>query len=228
MRRAAILISGLFLGACNTTSPNDGAAYFDNITPDPTALAAEETRLAAAETGRVNVQPPANVETQPTATLPPSGSQAAATTQPPVTNQTVQTATATQPISTGGISNTQDFGAIKQQESIQSDAAKLAALRGQYQEVAPEALPERSDQTNLAAYALSQPHAVGTRKFRRFNIGIANCSRFRSDPDGAQRLFLQSGGPQKDPKRLDPDGDGFACGWDPETYRRLLRATQNG
>jgi hypothetical protein len=29
---------------------------------------------------------------------------------------------------------------------------------------------------------------------------------------------LARGGPDKDPRGLDPDGDGFACGWDPAPF----------
>lgn len=193
MRVTMAIIGMGFLAACQPTPPDDGAQYFDNITPDPTALQREETRLADAETST------------PETVLPP-------------------TATA----STGDISNTQDFTAITQSETIESDAEKLAALKENYEQAPTEALPQRTDQTNIAAYALAQPHAVGTKKFRRINIGISNCRRYRDDPDAAQREFLKAGGPERDPKRLDPDGDGFACTWNPETYRRLLRASRSG
>jgi hypothetical protein len=37
--------------------------------------------------------------------------------------------------------------------------------------------------------------------------------------DQAQSDFILAGGPQKDRKGMDPDGDGYACGWDPAVYR---------
>ena len=46
----------------------------------------------------------------------------------------------------------------------------------------------------------------------------AACGKFAS-PDLAQMDFLQSGGPERDRKGLDPDGDGFACAWDPTPFR---------
>ena len=46
------------------------------------------------------------------------------------------------------------------------------------------------------------------------------CRRF-SNADEAQRAFLANGGPQTDRGGLDPDGDGFACSWDPTPYRQL-------
>jgi hypothetical protein len=34
---------------------------------------------------------------------------------------------------------------------------------------------------------------------------------------------LANGGPERDKEGLDPDGDGFACGWDPRPFRSALR-----
>ena len=50
--------------------------------------------------------------------------------------------------------------------------------------------------------------------------GVGNCGRFR-DADAAQRAFLAGGGPARDRYGVDPDGDGFACTWDPGPYRAL-------
>jgi hypothetical protein len=47
------------------------------------------------------------------------------------------------------------------------------------------------------------------------------CARFGSH-DRAQEAFLASGGPASDRHGLDPDGDGFACGWDPAPFRAVL------
>lgn len=48
-----------------------------------------------------------------------------------------------------------------------------------------------------------------------------NCAGYAS-PDQAQIDFLANGGPQRDRKGLDPDGDGFACGWDPSPFRSAV------
>lgn len=123
------------------------------------------------------------------------------------------------------ISNTQNFRAIKAQETIESDKAKLAALKRTYQQVDPnsvQAPSRKSGGINLPAYALKQTNAVGQRVYQRSNSGLSNCSRYRNDPDAAQRAFLQAGGPQRDSRRLDPDGDGFACAWNPDFYRKML------
>ncbi|WP_069300262.1 hypothetical protein [Neptunicoccus sediminis] len=180
------------LAGCTTQSPNDQDQYFDNITPDPVALQTENQRLAAAETG------------VSTAQLPADGGAGVSENRP------------------SGISNTQDFEAVVEQESIASDAAKLAALRQSYTVVDPEPLPQRKTSVNLAAYAISQKQAVGTRTYNRSGGGSSSCSRYRNDPDAAQRRFLESGGPERDRNNLDPDGDGFACSWNPDLYRNLL------
>ncbi len=197
---SSLAVCSLLVACGAPQAPNDQDQYFDNITPDPAALQAQDNRLRAAETGTTaqNVQLPAET-----------------------TNTTVAVGQ-----ENAAISNTQDFKAVTEKETIASDAAKLAALKESYTVIEPEALPQRSgDGVNLAAYALSQKHAVGTRVYRRFSVGGNNCGRYRTDPDGAQRAFLKAGGPAKDRRRLDSDGDGFACGWNPDRYRSLLQQT---
>ena len=197
----SLAICGVLAACAAPQRPNDQDQYFDNITPDPAALDAENQRLRTAETGGAT-------STQ-TVQLPSDGGAAA-------------TAVGTENAS---ISQTQDFNVVTQQETIASDAAKLAALKETYTVIEPEALPTRSggNDVNLASYALSQKHAVGTKKFRRFSLESSGCSRYRKDADAAQRAFLQAGGPEKDRRRLDGDGDGFACDWNPDRYRNLLQ-----
>lgn len=75
---------------------------------------------------------------------------------------------------------------------------------------------------NLAAYALSATNAPGQSVYSRGGFHLTSsasaCKKYVS-PDIAQMAFLQKGGPQKDPLNLDPDGDGFACGWDPRPFQ---------
>jgi hypothetical protein len=49
-----------------------------------------------------------------------------------------------------------------------------------------------------------------------------NCAQFRSH-DEAQEAFLAAGGPERDRLNIDPDGDGYACGWDPAPIRAAAR-----
>ncbi len=123
-----------------------------------------------------------------------------------------------------GISDEQDFGAVSSRETIESDAERLARNRAQYEVIQPGALPERSGDAgaNIVQFALSTSHAPGTTVYKRSGIGLSNperaCGRYAS-PDLAQEAFLDAGGPERDRRGLDPDGDGYACSWDPRPFR---------
>ena len=73
------------------------------------------------------------------------------------------------------------------------------------------------------AFALSTTNPVGQPIYDR--PGRYNEDRYRkacsefASPDQAQAAFLASGGPDRDRRGLDPDGDGFACFWDPSPFR---------
>lgn len=127
-----------------------------------------------------------------------------------------------------GISEENDFGAVDQQRSIEEDAEFIQENRARYEQVQPEALPERADTgPNLAAYALGTTHAPGTPLYTRIGLNAEarytrNCAKYPS-PDLAQADFLSKGGPQRDRLGLDPDGDGFACTWDPTPFRKAAQ-----
>ena len=127
-----------------------------------------------------------------------------------------------------GISRENDFEAVGEQRTIESDAARIAANRAQYQVIEPGALPTRSggSRPNIVAYALQSKHPVGTQVYSRLAIAAGNryarnCAKYPS-PDKAQEDFLASGGPERDRKGLDPDGDGFACAWTPAPFRKAV------
>lgn len=131
-------------------------------------------------------------------------------------------------ISNPGISNEQDFAAVSNERTIENDAALIQQNRANYQVIAPTAVPERSggSQPNVVQYALSTNHPKGTKVYSRsgFNLQAKaqrNCAAFASS-DQAQLEFLANGGPQRDRKGLDPDGDGYACGWDPAKFRNAV------
>lgn len=128
-----------------------------------------------------------------------------------------------------GISAENDFAAVDAERSIEEDREFIQSNRQRYEQVAPEALPERtSARPNLAAYALETSHAVGTPLYNRIGLLNAearytrNCGGYPS-PDMAQADFLAKGGPQRDRMGIDPDGDGFACTWDPAPFRKAAR-----
>lgn len=122
------------------------------------------------------------------------------------------------------ISDEQEFAAVAARESIQSDAERLRRQREQYVVVEPTALPQRGAASgpNIVQFALATTHAPGTKTYSRVGLRLRSyesaCSPF-SSADLAQEEFLRRGGPERDPMGVDPDGDGFACGWDPRPFR---------
>ncbi|MFP7571590.1 hypothetical protein [Marivita sp. S2033] len=126
-----------------------------------------------------------------------------------------------------GISGENDFNAVSSSRTIESDAALIAQNRAQYQVIQPEALPTRpgTNTPNIVAYALQTTNPKGVSLYRRGGFASEsrtqrNCAGFAS-ADLAQEAFLAEGGPEKDRNKLDPDGDGFACGWDPAPFRAV-------
>ena len=125
-----------------------------------------------------------------------------------------------------GISNENDFGAVDARRSIEDDAALRAQQQAQYQVIQPTAMPQRTGSSgpSIVEYALSTSHPVGASQYRRtgFNLQArytTNCAKYPS-PDLAQAEFLAKGGPAKDRLGLDPDGDGYACSWNPAPFRK--------
>ncbi|WP_234822439.1 hypothetical protein [Palleronia aestuarii] len=127
-----------------------------------------------------------------------------------------------------GISDEQSFEAVSARETIESDAQRLARQAAAYTVIRPTAVPRRSgaEGPNIVSFALSTSNRVGEPLYRRGGIGGGRgqraCARYPS-PDLAQEAFLEQGGPQRDRLGLDPDGDGFACAWDPAPFRAARR-----
>ena len=128
-------------------------------------------------------------------------------------------------INAAGISNENDFSAVGEQRTIEDDAARRAALKAQYQDVAPTAVPTRTgrDGPNIVEFALNTSNPRGQGIYRRVGLNLQakytrNCAKYPS-PDLAQSEFLSKGGPERDRLGLDPDGDGYACSWDPAPFR---------
>ena len=122
-----------------------------------------------------------------------------------------------------GISDEQDFNAVAARESIESDAERIARNKAQYTVIQPTAVPERATSgPNIVQFALTTSHAPGTQMYNRSSLRFtdpqAACARYSSS-DLAQEAFLAAGGPERDRRGLDPDGDGFACSWDPRPFR---------
>jgi hypothetical protein len=127
------------------------------------------------------------------------------------------------------ISREQDFGAVASERSIAADAARVEAAREQFQIVDPGPLQRPGEVgPNIVSYAIDSAQPVGAAgTFRRGftasqRAAERRCANYRN-ADAAQEAFLGAGGPQQDRLGLDPDGDGNACGWNPATYRGLVR-----
>lgn len=141
------------------------------------------------------------------------------------TGATSGTAAPTLGGNSAGISDEQSFDAVTARQTIESDAARRQAQAAAYRQVQPGALPTRptSSGPNIVAYALAATNYKGQpvyqRSFPRPEAAVRKCAGYPS-ADAAQIAFLKAGGPERDRKGLDPDGDGFACTWDPAPFRR--------
>lgn len=122
------------------------------------------------------------------------------------------------------ISDENDFSAVASRETIESDRARIAANAAQYQQVQPTALPPRTETgPNIVEYALNARNPLGVQAYTRMGLHLSNyernCAKFASQ-DLAQMEFLRRGGPERDSGNLDPDGDGYACRWDPTPFQK--------
>jgi hypothetical protein len=114
---------------------------------------------------------------------------------------------------------------LKQQNIEKEKAAKkLEDARKERIEIEVENSTNYSEYVNVARFARDTKNKKGEKIYTRLSLTIYDnwneCSKFKTK-DEAQRKFLKDGGPYKDRFNLDPDGDGFACEWDPEIYREL-------
>ena len=206
----------------------------------PAARARREAALSGRPVPTSDILAPGAVDARP---LPPGGAVPPATGANPlpgggldpsvvravegaVNPGAFPTGTPVSPANAPVISDEQDFDAVAARQTIASDAARIAQNRAEYVQIAPQPLPQRPADAgpNIVSYAVSTANAVGQPLYRRSGILAAGrleraCARYPS-PDAAQTAFLERGGPERDRLGLDPDGDGFACGWDPAPFRR--------
>ena len=113
-----------------------------------------------------------------------------------------------------------------EQQNIDKEKAakKLEEARKERIEIEIDNLINYSSNINVAQFARETKNNKGEKIYNRLGFSAYNnlneCLKFKTKDD-AQRKFLQEGGPFTDKFNLDPDGDGFACGWDPNIYRML-------
>jgi len=231
------LVVGLVaLAACTQTVPDSGVGFGD-VSDFEARAAAREAALSGItpELGRpITAMTPAgqNIPAQElreagigASTAPLSAINVGA--DPGRTQGVDATPGNPEPVLTNnpGISDEQDFDAVASRESIQSDAERRAAQAAAREVIEPTALPTRSSTAgpNIVEYAINAPNVRGQEWYSRSLLsGQArmqrNCAKYNT-PDAAQRDFLARGGPERDRLGIDPDGDGFACGWDPAPFK---------
>lgn len=219
-------VAALALAACTTAVPDSGAGVGFG---DYQTYAQRQVAEQNAGAGQVTVQAPTEVETT---TLDGADAEADAAARAASRNSGVAPVQAAPGnpapevvTNSAGISNENSFEAVSAERDIQDDAQLIAQNRAQYQVINPTDLPPRPDSSapNIVAYAVQTTNPVGTPLYDRRGRFDGNrisraCGAYNSS-DLAQEAFLAAGGPQKDRKGLDPDGDGFACAWDPAPFR---------
>jgi len=218
----------LTIAACAPTVPDSGQGVGFN---DYANFEIERARREAALQGNPIASPVQNSGTVPRAPGVTTSELAAAGINTGGANTAGTEATPpVQPAALGSnpeISDEQSFEAVSSRESIESDAERRARQAAAYQLIEATALPTRPGDSgpNIVQYALQAPNNRGEAVFTR--VGLSgegrfqrNCAKYRT-PDDAQRDFLARGGPTRDRLGIDPDGDGFACGWDPQAFRSI-------
>ncbi len=219
-------------------APTDAPEYAQsqNMSIGQEAVAAVRGNTAPqAQPPAMQAQPPAT-QAQPSATVATAPPLVAGAPLPPAqqTQQTGngqsagQTASA-QPAAPGASSvsdqqfNPQPFGTPQDNQLVERDF--VPPVR-----VSDAELGQGQSGPNLFVYALSTTHNVGETRYQRnhplrWRRWESACAQFPSQ-DLAQEAFLAAGGPERDPNHLDPDGDGFACWWDPAPFRQAARTVR--
>ena len=190
MKRTAIVIALVGLTACKPTSPY--SIYRPNVSPTET----------------MNLPPQSAVQEETLVTASP-----------------LQHYDENRIFISETLSDENDFEAVSSRQTIESDAERIAENRSRYVRIGPTELPVRpgTNIPNIVAYALQTNNPLKTQLYKRGPFAsekraLVNCNAY-SSPGKAQEVFLLKGGPKRDRYGLDPDGDGFACTWDPTPFR---------
>lgn len=221
---ALTVCAAITLGACSPSIPDSGAGVgFGDYNEFEQKQAARDAALTGNGSGALPAPQAVSSES-----LAPASASGIAQANSAGDAVQASPSNAEPVLRAGGISDENDFGAVSGQRSIEGDKAKRAQNQQEFQVIQPTALPTRQGNggPNIVAYAIAAKNAKGQRVYRRNGINAQRkyqraCSGFASQ-DQAQQAFMQQGGPQKDRKGMDPDGDGFACAWDPAPFRNAV------
>lgn len=225
LKLGILVLTGLALAACKEEAGSDPSfPPIGGARPVVMPDAGMPTELTPST-------PPATTEEASTAALSSAVNEALASTgntgatepEPAVVNAAPNSGAAL--ASGNGVLVLADESQAEQERLRNADAAALAAAAAERVVIQPGEMPEVMSGINIIAFARETTNAVGERLYRRPSIrrtiSASQCRKFESDDD-AQRNFLANGGPQDDPLNLDPNGDGFACRWNPEPFRALV------
>ncbi len=132
------------------------------------------------------------------------------------------------PDSAAGVRGPLPAAALSAAPAVQSQPLSATELPAPASPAEPAAatVPAGQPVDPVRAFALSVYNEKGQALYSRSKFLAEarfrrNCARYAS-AEAAQAAFLARGGPERDPMGLDPDGDGFACAWDPAPYRQAL------
>lgn len=207
------------LVACTTPVPNSGVGVgFDGYSDYENRRAEREAQLS----NSIGSPSPREISREVVAGGTPAATPTVTSSGPVSALRPAQ--------NNSGISDEQEFSAVSSRETIESDRQRLEAQQQAYQTIQPTALPTRRGGSgpSIVEFALSTTNRKGQSVYKRSSIGSGQarfaraCAKFPSS-DYAQTEFLKAGGPKRDRKGLDPDGDGFACYWDPAPFRQAVR-----
>lgn len=219
MRLVPALLIAAAVAACSPAVPDSGAPADAALGGDHTAYrslngpglttpapaAGVETSVLPVETGTAaTVTPP--VATATATTLPPATTAGATAALPPAGTAAATPGTSA-PTVTAGVAPT----------GTGARGAGAGSTGG-------------GAQPGVVSYAMATSNTVGQKLYGRSIFALPsraarNCADHPS-ADAAQEAFLAAGGPARDRLNLDPDGDGFACDWDPAPYRRMVAAAR--
>ena len=205
--------------------PQGGVGFGDNPGYAPSAAIPAAPSMVPGASGISSSE--INTALYGTATPPVSAASAMPLPAAPVPGAVAGASPAIAPQPTPlGISDEQDFKAVSARETIETDKQRIATNKANYQQIAPAALPERDTAATVSPviqYVLSAPNRLGESIYQRRTVKPEAfqkaCQRYASD-EAAQEAFLKAGGPERDGKKLDPDGDGFACAFDPTPFQK--------
>lgn len=227
MRIVFPLLAVLGVAACAPPVPDSAAGVgFENYDTYIAQKQARDRQLAAGGPRSAQTAAAQPIAAQPQTEAQATAAAAVAAVRP--AGAPLNEVPATPRTNAAGISDEQDFGAVSARQSIESDAQRRASQSAQYQVVQPTAVLSRpgGGAPTPIEFAVQVSHPVGQKTYTRSPFGAgkaqANCAAYLT-ADLAQDAFLKAGGPNKDKLKIDPDGDGYACGWNPAKYRQLVR-----